>query len=149
MAVGKNLQSGKAWHIGILDPNSTRDNQFFKAYVSISDQSFTTSGNYFNYHEVDGVKYSHTIDPSTGYPARKAILSASVFAADATTADAWGTALMVMGHEKAIELLPAHPEIDVFLMYSGADGKIETYVTDGIKPFLTMETEPPTSTEGR
>jgi hypothetical protein len=54
MACGINLKSGKPWQLGILDPNSTRDNQFFKAYVSLTDQSFTTSGNYFNYREVDG-----------------------------------------------------------------------------------------------
>ena len=89
--------------------------------------------------------YSHTIDPTTGYPARKALLSASVFASDATTADAWGTALMVMGHEKAIELLAEHPEIDVFLMYSGNDGQIQTYATEGIKPFLSIEDETLTS----
>ncbi len=146
MAVGKNLQSGNPWHIGILDPNSTRENQFFKAYVSLSDKSFTTSGNYFNYHVVDGVKYSHTIDPSTGYPARKALLSASVFTDDATTADVWGTALMAMGHEKAIQLLHSHPEIDVFLMYSNDDGQIETFVTEGIQPFLTIEPNNPAST---
>jgi thiamine biosynthesis lipoprotein len=131
MAVGKNLQSGKPWELGILDPNSTRDNQFFKAYVSLSDKSFTTSGNYFNYREVDGKKYSHTIDPFTGYPATRAILSASVFADNATLADAWGTAMMVMGHEKAIEVLKKHPEIDAFLIYTTPNG-IATFATEKI-----------------
>jgi len=59
MAVGTNLQSGKPWELGILDPNSTNDNQYFKAYISLSDKSFTTSGNYFNYREIDGIKYSN------------------------------------------------------------------------------------------
>jgi len=137
MAVGMNLQSGKPWELGILDPNSTNDNQFFKAYVTLSDKSFTTSGNYFNYREVDGKKYSHTIDPSTGYPATRAILSASVFADDATTADAWATALMVMGHEKAIEVLKKHPEIDAFLIYTSPDG-LATFATDKIRPHIKI-----------
>jgi thiamine biosynthesis lipoprotein len=137
MAVGTNLQSGKPWELGILDPNSTNDNQFFKAYVSLSDKSFTTSGNYFNYREVDGKKYSHTIDPFTGYPATRAILSASVFADDATTADAWGTAFMVMGHEKAIAILKQHPEIDAFLIYSTPDG-LATFATKKISPQLKI-----------
>jgi thiamine biosynthesis lipoprotein len=137
MAVGKNLQSGNPWELGILDPNSTNDNQFFKAYVSLSDKSFTTSGNYFNYREVDGKKYSHTIDPFTGYPATRAILSASVFADDATTADAWGTAFMVMGHEKAIVLLKNHPEIDAFLIYSTPDG-LATFATEKISAQLKV-----------
>ncbi len=137
MAVGINLKSGKAWELGILDPNSTNDYQFFKAYVSLSDKSFTTSGNYFNYREVDGKKYSHTIDPSTGYPATRAILSASVFADDATTADVWGTAIMAMGHEKAIEILRKHPEIDVFLIYSTPEG-LATFATEKISPQLKI-----------
>lgn len=138
MAVGRNIQSGKPWELGILDPNSTRENQYFKAYISLEDKSFTTSGNYFNYREVDGKKYSHTIDPFTGYPTTKAILSASVFAENATLADAWGTALMVMGHEKAIETLSKHPEIDAFLIYSTNEG-IATFATEKISPFIKIE----------
>jgi FAD:protein FMN transferase len=139
MACGKNLKTNKPWEIGILDPNSTRENQFFKAYASLTDKSFTTSGNYFNYHEIDGKKYSHTIDPETGFPAQRAILSASVFTTDGTTADAWATAIMVMGHEKAIQLLKKHPELDALLMFSSSDGKIETFVTPGIEKFIRIE----------
>ncbi len=139
MAVGRNMKTGEPWKLGILDPASTPEDQRFKAYVSISDRSFTTSGNYFNYHIIDGVRYSHTIDPRTGYPSRKAILSASVFAPDATIADCWGTALMSMGHEKAIELLKTQNEIDAFLMFSDTDGNIQTYATPGIEKVLTFE----------
>jgi thiamine biosynthesis lipoprotein len=137
MACGKNINSGKPWELGILDPNSTRDNQFFKAYISLEDKSFTTSGNYFNYRIVDGKKYSHTIDPQSGYPATREILSASVFSDDATSADAWGTAIMVMGHEKAIEVLKRHPEIDVFLIYSTNKG-LGTFATEGIAKNLKI-----------
>ncbi len=137
MAVGMNLQSGKPWELGILDPNSTNENQFFKAYVTLSDKSFTTSGNYFNYREVDGKKYSHTIDPFTGYPASRAILSASVFADNATTADVWGTAFMAMGHEKAMEILKKHPEIDAFLIYSAPEG-LATFATEKIRTQLKI-----------
>jgi FAD:protein FMN transferase len=139
MALGRNLKTDKPWEIGILDPNSTEENQFFKAYIALENKSFTTSGNYFNYREVDGKKYSHTIDPSTGFPAQRAILSASIFSADCTTADAWGTALMVMGHERAIELLKQHPEIDALLIYTSPQGKMETYNTPGITSHLRIE----------
>lgn len=137
MACGINLQSGKPWELGILDPNATPEQQFFKAFISLSDKSFTTSGNYFNYREIDGKKYSHTIDPVTGFPATRALLSASIFTEDATTADAWGTAMMVLGHEKAIELCKNHPELGVFLIYSTPDG-IATFATDNIKQYLTI-----------
>lgn len=138
VAGGINLQTGKPWEIGILDPDSDYANQFFKATVKLQDRSFTTSGNYFNYREINGKKYSHTIDPQTGFPAQRNLLSASVFSKDAVTADAWATALMVMGHEKAIELLKSHPELDAFLIYTNADGKEDTYATSGIAPLLTL-----------
>jgi thiamine biosynthesis lipoprotein len=139
MASGKNLKTNKSWEIGILDPNSTYENQFFKAYVALTDRSFTTSGNYFNYREIGGKKYSHTIDPSTGYPAERPILSASIFTTDCITADAWATAMMVMGHEKAIAALKDHPELEALLIYSTPTGKMETYITPGILPFVKLE----------
>jgi thiamine biosynthesis lipoprotein len=139
LALGKNLKTDKPWEIGILDPGSTYENQFFKAYVSLKNKSFTTSGNYFNYREVNGRKYSHTIDALTGFPAKHAILSASVFAQDGVSADVWGTAFMAMGHEKAITLLNQHPELEAILMYTAPDGKLQTYITAGIAPFVKLE----------
>jgi thiamine biosynthesis lipoprotein len=139
MALGRNRQSGKPWEIGILDPNSTREHQFFKAYVSLHNKSFTTSGSYFNYREIDGKKFSHTIDPQSGYPANNPLLSVSVFAVDATAADGWATALMVMGVEKAIQLLQNQSGLDAILMYSKDDGSIEVFVTPAIRPYVTIK----------
>lgn len=132
MAVGRNLQTNKPWELGILDPNSTPDNQFFKAYVSLENRSFTTSGNYFNYRIIDGRKYGHTMNPATGFPVQHDLLSVSVFADDCSSADAWGTALMVMGREKAIATLKEQKNIDALLIYS-TEGGLGTFVTDGIK----------------
>jgi FAD:protein FMN transferase len=139
IALGSNLKSGKSWTIGILDPRSTRETQFFKAYVTLVDRAFTTSGNYFNYREIDGKRFSHSIDPKTGYPANHAILSASVLADDCTTADAWATAFMVMGHEKAIAWLQQHHELDAIIMYSSANASIDLFITDGIKSNVIVE----------
>ena len=141
IAQGKNLKTGKPWTIGILDPNSTRDEPYFKAYVALTDQSYTTAGNYFNYRVVNGKKYSHTIDPVTGYPAAQAILSASVFADDCTTADAWDTAFMVMGLERSIAYLKDHPGLDAILMYAGEGDRIELFITEGIRSRVTIESE--------
>ncbi len=138
MAVGINLASRKPWEIGILDPNSTRDSLYFKAYVALENQSFTTSGNYFNYRVVDGRKYAHTIDPQTGFPVQHSLLSASVFAQDATTADGWATALMVMGTEKAIAKVKATPVIEAFLIYSDSTGALRTFATEKISARLKI-----------
>lgn len=135
--LGKNIKSDRPWEAGILDPGSTYDNQVFKAYVSLNERSMATSGNYFNFYEENGKKYSHTIDPLSGYPVQREILSASVFADDCMTADAWATAFMVMGHRKAIDLLEKHPELDAFLIYSEENG-IKTFATKGIEPLMKI-----------
>lgn len=137
MAIGRNLEKNKPWELGILDPHSTRDSLFYKAYVHLADKAYSTSGNYFNYREVNGQKFSHTIDPETGHPVQRSILSASVFAQDCITADAWATAFMVMGHEKAIRILKDHANLDAFFVYSEADGNVKTFSTEGIKSLIT------------
>ena len=139
VAQGENIQKNKPWLIGILDPASTLDHQFFKAYVRIHNKAFTTSGNYFNYRVIGGRKYGHTIDPVTGYPIQSSLLSASVFSDDCTAADGWATAFMVMGVEKAIEKLTTLPGIDALLIYSAEDGTIKTYITPGIKEQVDLE----------
>ena len=138
VAWGKNLKESRLWEIGILDPNSDYVKQKFKAYAIIKNKAFTTSGNYFNYREVDGKKYSHTIDPISGFPVQHALLSATVFADDCATADAWATAFMSMGHEKGIETLQNHPELNVFFIYSSKDD-IKTFVSEGIRADLRIQ----------
>ena len=135
---GKNLKEGRLWEIGILDPHSDYVEQKFKAYAKLENKGFTTSGNYFNYREVDGIRYSHTIDPITGFPVQHALLSATVFATDCATADAWATAFMSMGHEKGIEILKNHPELDVFFIYSSTDG-LKTFVSNGVRADLRIQ----------
>ncbi|MGE0770867.1 MAG: FAD:protein FMN transferase [Cyclobacteriaceae bacterium] len=135
---GKNLKSKKAWQVGILDPSSTLENQHYLAFASLENKALATSGNYFNYKEVEGRKYSHTIDPATGFPAQREILSASVFADDCMTADAWATAFMAMGHEKAIAVSRKHPELLVFLVFSKGDG-IGTYMSEETKDIVRFK----------
>lgn len=145
MAIGINQESGKPWELGLVDP---RDPNRFIGYIHLKDRSFSTSGSYFNYREVNGVRYSHTINPSTGFPAERAIMSATVFAADCATADAWATAFMTMGHEKAIEVLAAHPELDACLIWSVSDksgrtGGIGKYLTRGAETLITFDENNP------
>lgn len=139
VAAGKNLKKGQDWTIGILHPHSTLENQYFKAYVVLRNQAFTTSGNYFNYKIIDGRKYGHTIDPATGRPVQHSLLSASVFAEDCTTADAWATALMVMGTETAIEKVGKVKGIDVILFYSDEAGEVRHFITSGIRNQTILE----------
>jgi thiamine biosynthesis lipoprotein len=138
VAQGKNLADNRWWEVGILDPTAEFTEQKFKAYAVLKNKGYSTSGNYFNYRIVDGKRYSHTIDPVSGYPVERALLSATVFAADCSTADAWATAFMTMGHEKGEEVLKNHPELDVLFIYSTQDG-IKTFSTPGIVKELQIE----------
>ncbi|MFZ9503424.1 MAG: FAD:protein FMN transferase [Cyclobacteriaceae bacterium] len=128
MAVGINLQTKESWTLGLVDPQGPEK---FIGYIRLENKSFSTSGNYFNYREINGIRYAHTIDPKSGYPVAHQIMSASVFAENCTLADAWATAFMSMGHEKAIEVLKAHPELEACLIWS-VPGGAERYVTPGI-----------------
>lgn len=137
VAWGKNIQQNRPWSVGILDPASDYVNRKYLAQVALKDKAIATSGNYFNQYVEDGIKYTHTIDPSTGYPIQQEILSASVFAADCMTADAWATAFMVMGHRKAMDILQRHPELEALLVYSeGKQQKI--FMTERIAPLIRI-----------
>lgn len=138
VASGKNLAENRWWEIGVLDPNSDYIEQKFKARVVLKNMGYSTSGNYFNYRVVDGRKYSHTIDPVTGFPVQHELLSATVFASDCSTADAWATAFMCMGHEKGIEVLRRHPELSVLFIYSSPEG-IKTYLSASMKDNVVLE----------
>ncbi|MGF1639189.1 MAG: FAD:protein FMN transferase [Cyclobacteriaceae bacterium] len=136
---GKNVK-GNLWRIGIEDPSKEfYEERDFTAIASVSDRAVATSGNYRNFKMIDGRLLVHTIDPTTGFPAFRDILSASVFAPDCMTADGFATAFMVLGAEKAIEISENISEIDVFLIYTGKDGEILTYTSEGIVPFIEIQ----------
>ncbi len=86
----------------------------------------------------DSVRVSHTISPETGYPIIHKILSATVFAPTCMKADALATSFMVMGHEKAIEVLDKNPDIDAFLIFSDGKGGMSTYITNGVKDQIEL-----------
>ena len=88
----------RKWRVGIRDPK----NRGLYAAVEVHNQGVATSGNYEKFFYQDGVRYHHILDPKTGWPAR-GTASVTVFAKSAAEADAWATALFVLGPEKALE----------------------------------------------
>jgi len=115
---------GKEWRIGIDKPidNNNTPGENLQAIISLSNKSLATSGNYRKFYERDGVKYSHTIDPKTGYPVTHSLLSATVVANDCMTADAYATAFMVMGLEDAVLLVDKLSEIEAIFIYNDSTG---------------------------
>lgn len=138
VAKGKNSRDG-LWRIGINKPidDSLSVNQEIQTVLELTNAGLATSGNYRNYYYKDGKKYAHTIDPRTGYPVQHNILSATVIAEDCMTADALATAFMVMGLEEATAFADAHPAIDACFIYSDEDGKFQTFLTKGMKKYIT------------
>jgi thiamine biosynthesis lipoprotein len=101
LTVWGNQPDGKSWTIGIADPE--KKNLPF-ASIELADASVATSGNYEKFVIINGIKYSHTIDPKTGMPVR-GIKSATVICPNAELADAMATPIMVMGIEAGIGLI--------------------------------------------
>ena len=84
----------------------------------------------------DGKKYAHTIDPRTGYPAEQNILSATIVAEECITADAYATAFMAMGLEKARQMADSIPGIEYYVIYSDEEGKHQVEYSEGMLPYL-------------
>jgi thiamine biosynthesis lipoprotein len=118
---------GFDWRVGIRVPKENTVANDFQITIELSDLSLATSGNYENYHEdkTTGAKYAHTINPHTGYPEKNSLLSASIFAENCATADAFATASMAMGLEKAFSLASELPEIEAHFIYSDQNGNLK------------------------
>lgn len=129
---------GKTWRIGIDKPED--GNQVagadLQTVVEITGKSLATSGNYRKFFVENGVKYAHTINPKTGYPAKNTLLSATIIADDCITADAYATVCMASGIEKSLEVLKKVKGLEAYLIYNDNDGKYQIYVTDGLKKMI-------------
>ena len=132
-------QKGKCWRIGINKPedDSTGVKNDIEEVVQLCKKGgVATSGNYRNYYIKDGKKYAHTIDPRTGYPSEQSILSATIVAEDCITADAYATAFMAMGLEKAREAAKNIPGIEYYVIYSDENGKHQIEYSTGMLQYL-------------
>jgi len=104
--------NGQAWTVGIVNPNVK--NEVF-SYMSISDMAVATSGNYEKYVMIGGKKYSHTIDPRTGYPVT-GIKSATIITTNAEIADAMATPVMIMGIRTGLDMINQIKNIEAVII---------------------------------
>lgn len=121
------------WKIGISTPD---DNFGIQKVLHLNDISVATSGDYRNYFERDGVRYSHTIDPNTGKPITHNLASVSVMHPSCMYADAYATAMSVMGAEKAMEFAEK-TGLDIYLLKKEAKEFIEGQ-TKGMDKYLVI-----------
>ena len=123
------------WRIGVTKPtdDSLSVGNELQTVLNVTDHAMATSGNYRNFYYKGGRKYAHTIDPHTGYPVQHSLLSATVLAPDCARADAYATAFMVMGLEKAQAVLAHHPELMAYFILSDASGQLTVWFSPSLK----------------
>jgi len=122
-------KNGKPWKIGVQFPTKEKDDAIGAGYYfELKNRATATSGNYRNYFEENGIRYTHIIDPRIGRPEKTNLLSVTVIADNCMTADGYATAFMVMGLEKSKSLLANQSSLAAFFIYDD-HGKLKTYQT--------------------
>jgi len=134
----RGYKNGAYWRIGIDRPedNNMIPGYNMQAVIRISDRSLATSGNYRKFIVEEGIKYSHTIDPVTGYPVRDRLLSVTIIAENCALADGIATACMVMGIERAREFLKGNLQFDAYLIFSDEAGNFRTWYTENLGNYI-------------
>lgn len=124
---------GTAWVTGIENPLKP---SALAATAALTDRAMTTAGNYHNHITRNGITYNHIIDPRTGSMEQTPLLSVTVFANDAITADGYDTAFFVMGLEATKTFLKNRKDIDVYMLYTNEEGHLMSFASDGIKDLI-------------
>jgi len=122
---------GETWKIGVDKPleGNMNPGQDLQIIVGLKDKALATSGNYRKFYEKDGQKYAHTINPQTGYPVMKNLLSATILTDECMVADAYATACMVVGLERAIAMIEKNSQLDAYFIYGKEDGSYGIFQT--------------------
>ena len=134
-------KNGEWWRVGIQLPDAVRDSVMIAHPMSTDsgkDEAMATSGDYRNYFVVDGQRYSHTLDPRTGKPVDHDLASVSVIAPSCMAADAWATAINVVGKERGLELAESH---NLAVLVVSRDGQRLTLGGTGVLAEYAQPTE--------
>lgn len=134
-------KNGIGWLVGIDTPadGNYTPGADIQVRIRLDDMALATSGNYRKFFVEDGIKYSHTIDPRTGYPVRHTLLSATIIAPTGAIADAWATACMVGGKDQAIAFIDQFDFLEGYLIYSDEEGVMKSWVSEGIRKMIISE----------
>lgn len=125
---------GQVWRIGIETPDDMQRVPFTS--VPLKNLAMATSGDYRNYFEVDGKRFSHTIDPTTGYPITHNVASVTVLADTAMEADGYATAINVMGESSGMQLAEQQ-KLAVFVIIKG-DAGFETRTSPAFDAYMSQ-----------
>jgi thiamine biosynthesis lipoprotein len=126
---------GTRWRVGINRPLPDAVPTDVYQVVALENMALATSGDYRNFFESDGVRYSHIIDPRNGYPVKNGVVSATVLAEDCTFADGLATALMVMGSQQGLALVHDLPGVEGLIIERGESGDLINHASEGFGAF--------------
>ena len=117
---------GQPWHVGITRPQDdiTGEKNDLQEILAVHDICMATSGNYRNFYYDGEQKRSHTIDPRTGYPVQHSLLSATVVSSTCMRADALATACMVLGADRALDMIAAAEDAACYLIVEKNDSLV-------------------------
>ena len=132
-----NKPDGKPWIVGIEKPAENWDSeQVVQTRIALRDKGLVTSGSTRKYTERNGRRYSHCIDPKTGYPVEHNVLSATVMAENSVWADALASICMVMGMEKSLPLIESMDGVEVYYIFVNDQNELETFATEGFQKLI-------------
>ena len=128
---------GQPWIVGIEKPADNWDSeQVVHTRIALRDKGLVTSGSTRKYVERNGRRYSHCIDPKTGYPVEHNVLSVTVLAENSVWADALASICMVMGMEKSLPLIKNMDGVEAYYIYVNEENELETFATEGFKTLI-------------
>ena len=129
--------NGKPWIVGIEKPAPDQDaERVVQTRLALRDKGLVTSGSTRKYVERDGKRYSHCIDPHTGYPVEHQVLSVTVLAENSVWADALASICMVMGMEASLPLIEGMDGVEAYYIFVNAYGELETFATEGFQKLI-------------
>ena len=132
-----NKPNGQPWIVGIEKPAENWDSeQVVQTRIALCDKGLVTSGSTRKYVERNGRRYSHCIDPKTGYPVEHNVLSATVLAENSVWADALASICMVMGMEKSLPLIESMNGVEVYYIFVNEQNELETFATEGFRKLI-------------
>ena len=126
---------GNVWRVGIDKPSEEIDfKERFQFILDLEDKALATSGNYRKFYIKNGVKYAHTINPKTGFPAQNRLLSVTVVTNECSLADAYATAFMAMGLKKTKQIIKTlDDDLEIYIVYSDKNGDWKIYISPAMK----------------
>ncbi len=130
---GENRKN-EPWMIAVETPDlESAGSKTISWALPLESKAMATSGDYRNYYEIDGIRYSHEIDPRTGYPAQTGVASATVVATNCMDADALATALIIMGAESGLQFIEKLEGVEAFLILREGNDNYRTIKSSGMK----------------